>query len=234
MERRRVDRPVDAAGREQGGQCRGETQAAVRGRGQIQRLDAEPVAAEDDSPARGGLDDGEGEHPDQAVDEPLGAEAAIGGEDDLGVRGRPEPLARGLELRPQLAVVVDAAVEDDRQAPVVIHHRLGAGLGEVDDLQPPVDEADPPGDPAAVAIGPARSQGRRHALERGQVRRRPRAGDLPAEAAHSDYRRRALRSDRPATRARAIDPWRRARWRSTSRTERSSARARAARSTSAS
>ena len=51
-------------------------------------------------------------------------------------------VAVGRELLAQLAVVVDAAVEDDGEAELRVDHRLGAALGEVDDLQPPVRQPD--------------------------------------------------------------------------------------------
>jgi hypothetical protein len=53
---------------------------------------------------------------------------------------RHERVARALELGPQVAVVVDDPVEDDRQPERVIGHRLRAALGQIDDRQPPVGE----------------------------------------------------------------------------------------------
>src|SRR3546814_1550612 len=75
---------------------------------------------------------------------PLG----IGVEDLLGVAAVTavvaceEASALGLQLPAQLAVVVDAAVEGDRQPHVGVDHRLRRGLGEVDDLQPAVPQGD--------------------------------------------------------------------------------------------
>ena len=77
-----------------------------------------------------------------------------------------------LELRAQLAVVVDAAVEDDREAERVVAHRLRAELGEVDDRQPPVHHPGAAVEPDALAVGPARGERRVHALERRPVGRR--------------------------------------------------------------
>ena len=86
------------------------------------------------------------------------------------------------QLAAQLVVVVDAAVEDDRQPERLVAHRLRATLAEVDDRQPPVDHADavrPRGRtrPARAAASPRRSAPR--------VAIHPAvAPDLDAEAAH--------------------------------------------------
>ena len=86
-----------------------------------------------------------------------------------------------LELGAQLAVVVDAAVEDDRSEAVA--HRLRAALGQVDDRQPPVHEACVSVEPHAGAVRPARRERLAHPLERRAIRPRPPA-QLDAEAAH--------------------------------------------------
>jgi hypothetical protein len=93
-------------------------------------------------------------------------------------------VARRLELRTQLGVVVDAAVEVHREAEPVVDHGLGAALGEVDDREPPVDEAGAALDPQALAVGPARRDRRAHPLERGAIRR-PGAPHLAGESAHA-------------------------------------------------
>jgi hypothetical protein len=91
--------------------------------------------------------------------------------------------AVALELRAQLAVVVDAPVEDDGQAEILVDHRLRAALGEVDDRQPPVGQADAAVHPLARAIGPPRRERRAHARERVAVRRRV-AAQLSGDPAH--------------------------------------------------
>ena len=80
-------------------------------------------------------------------------------------------------------MVVDAAVEDDREAERVVAHRLRAGLGEVDDGQPPVDHPGGAVEPDAVAVGPARGERGVHALERRAVGSLV-PPQLDAEAAH--------------------------------------------------
>ena len=82
--------------------------------------------------------DGEREHPLQAPDG-VGSPLFVGVNDRLGVRGGPEAMAARLELLPELAVVVDLAVEDDPDAAVLVLHRLMAA-GAVDDGQPAVTE----------------------------------------------------------------------------------------------
>ena len=47
------------------------------------------------------------------------------------------------ELRAQLAIVVDLAVEDDRVAAIGAEHRLMAVLGDVDDREAAVAEGEP-------------------------------------------------------------------------------------------
>jgi len=147
-----VDRRVDIASREQGGERRGEADAAL-GLGQIERLDAETVAGEHHA-ARVALLDGEREHALEAVDAPR-PPGVPGLEDDLGVAGREEAVALGLEFGAQLGIVVDAAVERDREAEFAVAHRLRGLLREVDDLQPSVAEAGAVADQHATAVGAA-------------------------------------------------------------------------------
>ena len=120
-----VDAGVDAARREQRGQGGGEAQRAA-GLGDVQRLDAEAVAGEHDAPAAL-LDQREGEHALEAVEHAL-APRRPAVQQHLGVGGRAEARATRLELGAQLVVVVDAAVEGDGEAEVVVDHRLRAAL----------------------------------------------------------------------------------------------------------
>ena len=73
--------------RQDRGQGAREPQPAGHGR-DVERLDAEPVARQDE-PAAAVLPDRDGEHPDQVVDE-RGAPLGVRGDDDLGVGGRGE------------------------------------------------------------------------------------------------------------------------------------------------
>jgi hypothetical protein len=84
--------------------------------------------------------DGEGEHAVQVFDAVL-APFGIGLEDDLGVALGKEVIAPGAQLGAQFRVVVDGAVEHQRQ--VQFGHRPSAGwnaIGQIDDGQPPVAE----------------------------------------------------------------------------------------------
>ena len=109
--------------------------------GQIQRLDAEPVPAEQ-HPAAVALDDGEREHAFEVADEVV-APAVVGLEQNLAVAVREEPVAVALELASQFLVVVDAAVPGDGQAQIGVDHRLRAGFGQVDDFEATMTEGYP-------------------------------------------------------------------------------------------
>ena len=68
---------------------------------------------------------------------------------------------------PQLAVVVDLAVVDHREAAGVRQHRLRAGLGQVHDREPPVAEDDFPVVtlPRPAGVRPAVQHALFHALD---------------------------------------------------------------------
>jgi hypothetical protein len=140
IQRDRVDRGIDAAGGEQGRQARGEAQAARR-RGGVERLDAEPVAHQHHAAAVAFVNR-EREHALQAL-----AAARTPGmpglEHHFGVAVGEKAVAERFELGAQRAVVVDAAVEHQRQAERRIGHRLLGALAEVNDLEAAVAEADP-------------------------------------------------------------------------------------------
>ena len=120
---------------------RGERDAVIVD-GVVERLDADAVA---DQPERllASVPDGDGEHaPEamQAVDAPL----LEGVEDDLriGVVRGPGVTPERFELRADLGVVVDLAVEDDAQAAVLVGHGLVRRVAQVDDGEPSEPEAD--------------------------------------------------------------------------------------------
>ena len=134
-----------------------------------------------------------------------------------------------LQLRAQLAVVVDAAVEDDGEAERLVDHRLRAARRQVDDREPPVREPDRPVDPDALRR-PARA-GRSTACMRASAARSgaPSRRSSPAKPHIARLggleHARAPRLARPASRrARGARAGRRAPPRATAR------RARAARS----
>ena len=143
-------RVSDAAAGQQRGQRRGEPDPVGVSSVEVQRLDAEPVAAEQ-HPAAVALDDREGEHALEVVDEVV-APAVVGLEQHLGVAVREEAVAVALQLVAQLLVVVDAAVPGDGQPQLGVDHRLRAGLGQVDDLQAAVAEGDAALRPHARAV----------------------------------------------------------------------------------
>jgi len=101
--------------------------------GEEELLDADAVAGQQQTltPI---IPDREGEHAAQMGDAVV-APLLVGVDDRLGVGRGGEPVAVGLELLAQLPEVVDLAVEDDPDAPVLVGDRLIAA-GEVDDGEP--------------------------------------------------------------------------------------------------
>src|SRR5262249_6881002 len=87
-----------------------------------QRLLAEAVAREDHA-SLSRVPDREREHAAQAMDDLL-APLLIGAQQDLGVRIEREAVAEPDQLAPQLAEVVDLAVEGQREPCGVVAHRL--------------------------------------------------------------------------------------------------------------
>src|SRR6185436_11995071 len=74
--------------------------------------------------------------------------------DDFGVGVRGKAVAGGFEIPAELLEVVDLAVEDDRDAAVLVVDRLMSGR-DVDDAQPPHAEADPRLHERSLIVGPA-------------------------------------------------------------------------------
>ena len=123
----------------QGAQLGGEGKLAVD-RAVVQRLDSEAVACEHQtSPPC--VPDRDCEHAPQTVDEPV-AVLLVEVQQDLRIAVGAEAMAPfPLEVAPQFAVVVDLAVLDDVERPVLIRDRLIARL-EIDDREPPRRERD--------------------------------------------------------------------------------------------
>ena len=94
-------------------------------------------------PARARVPDADREHAVEAVDARRGPTPRSRGRctsvSEWSVRKRC-PFATS--SRPQLPVVVDLAVEDDRDRAVLVAHRLVRGRREVDDREPAVAEPD--------------------------------------------------------------------------------------------
>ena len=136
------------------------------------------------TPPRVALDQAEGEHAREVLDEAV-APVPVRLDDDLGVAGREEPVARPLELAPQLVVVVDAAVEGDRDPELGVDHRLGRPLGQVDDLQATVAERHRSLRPQPRPVGAAGGHRVGHARHGDRIGRHPREIELTTEPTHA-------------------------------------------------
>ena len=108
----------------------------------IERLHAGPVATERQA-AVPRVPHGEGEHPDEPGNGGIDAPAVHRVQHDFAVGRAGEPIAP-LQVLPDLAEIVDFAVEHDGQPAVGGPHRLAPGGREVDDRQSPVAEPDRP------------------------------------------------------------------------------------------
>jgi hypothetical protein len=150
-----------APGGQDGLDLGGEDQLPL-GHGVEERLDAEPVAGEQEALA-GAVPDGEGEHPLQPLDAAL-AFLFVEMEDRLRVAAAPVVVAEGLQSRAQRGVVVDLPVEDDPHRAVFVRHRLMAA-GHVHDGQPPMGQARRAVEPAAFAVGTTMAQDVAHPHE---------------------------------------------------------------------
>jgi hypothetical protein len=168
VQRHAVDRRVDVAGGEQGGQRRGEPDPAGD-LGDVERLDAQPVAGEHETSGPA-LVQREREHPVEVVDAPC-TPPVVGLEDHLRVRVRTEPVTDRLELRPQLPVVVDAPVEDDGEPELVVQHGLCPGLRQIDDLESVMEQRERALLPGARAVRATHLQAARHPRHRLGIRR---------------------------------------------------------------
>ena len=148
----------------------------------VQRLDPEPVPRGEQA-AASRVPEREREHALEPRDARL-PPFRVRAEDHLRVGGRPEPMALLLERPPQLAVVVDLSIVDDREAGALHVHRLAAGGREIDDAQPSVRHPDPRLHPESFVVGAAMTKRIDHALHAGRVRGTTVEQDYPADAAH--------------------------------------------------
>src|SRR5262249_1230720 len=152
-------------------QLRRELEPAAR-RAVVERFDPEAVAGEDEPPGPR-VPQRDREHPAQAAREgrPL---LLVEVDEDLGVALRAEAMTGALELRAQLAIVVELAVLDDVDGAVLVRDRLVAGR-EVDDREAPRGEACRAVEEGAVAVGATVDELRAHPREAagvgGSVRR---------------------------------------------------------------
>src|ERR1700722_10017258 len=98
----------------------------------VERLDAQTIAREEDSLAAS-VPDGEGEHAAQVLNAVV-AVFFVKMDDGFGVATGAVNMSARFELRAQVGVVVDFAVEDDPDGSVFVTQRLLAG-GEIDNAQ---------------------------------------------------------------------------------------------------
>ena len=115
-----------------------------------QRLHPEAIAREQE-PAPARIVDREGEDAAQMLDQPL-ATLLVEMDEDLGVAAGTEQVAARREQRPQHAMVVDLAVEDDPDVARLIRERLGAGGRQIDQRQPAMDQLAPIVHPVTRAV----------------------------------------------------------------------------------
>ncbi len=105
--------------------------------------------------------------------------------DGFGVGPGAVPVAVRLELRAEVGVVVDLAVEDDLHRAVLVAERLRAG-GKIDDAEPPVSERGMAVGPGAGAIRSAVREDVAHRGQPGEVRRlQPFSGHQAGNSAHA-------------------------------------------------
>jgi hypothetical protein len=98
--------------------------------------------------------------------------------------GGEEPVPARLQLRAQIAEVIDRAVEHHRQTQGRVQHGLMGTLGEIQDGQPPVSEGERPVAPHAFMIGTAPLQAIQHAPDGGELGEHPVEIQFTADAAH--------------------------------------------------
>ena len=166
----RVERvPVEVTRREAGGderlELRGEGDSPG-GRDVVQRLDAEAVARQEER-AGAGVPDRAGEHATQPFHD-LGPQLFVQVHDRFGVAMSADHVPARDQSRPQLAVVVDLAVEYDRVRAVFGGHRLPPAR-EVDDAEPAHPEADGTGDEAAFVVRPTMTNRAAHRPDQGGI-----------------------------------------------------------------
>src|SRR3989442_9627862 len=107
-------------------------------------------------------------------------------ERQLGVRTGPEGHALRFEVALEFGEVVDFAVVDDGETPVIRSHRLVTLGGEIDDAQTRVPEARGGRDQGPAVVGPAMTQAHGHAGEGLGVDPSTGEVDDPADPAHQE------------------------------------------------
>ena len=173
-------------------QLRAEHHRAPRKLGVEERLDAEPVARQEEHPPAA-IPERKREHPPESLDAVF-APCLPGMDDDFGVGARVEAVAERNELGDEFLEVVDFAVEDHRHAVVLVPQRLLAG-GDVDDRQPAMTEADVRLDVGAASIRSAMVLRFVHAMQQRGIDCRVADGSEDSgDPAHDRYPGRARQS----------------------------------------
>src|SRR5262249_16219545 len=116
-----------------------------------QRLLPDPVASQHQALPLP-IPEGQREHATQAAHE-VEAFGFVEVDETFRVRARTKGMARSVELRAQLRVVVDLAVEHDGDGLVLVPDRLTPGV-EVDDGEPAHAERESSFDEGALVVGP--------------------------------------------------------------------------------
>ena len=141
----------------------------------MQRLYAEVVAREHEPRRLAKIEDPDRPHTVEAR-EALRPPLLVRVHDGLGIGVGLERVAGRLELRAQLAEVVDLTVEDDLHAPVLVAHRLRS-VREVDDRQAAKSQARVLGFEEALVVRTAMLLHAGHRFEQPSIGRSPEARD---------------------------------------------------------
>jgi hypothetical protein len=153
---------------------------------EVERFLPAPVPGEEQA-VTAGIPDGEGEHSVETANHVLtlpGEEL----ENDFGVAPGSKARSGVRKLAPELAKVVDLAVEHDGQVAALVPHGLIGPARKVDDAEPPVPEADFSRHLDSATIGAAMGKGVGHRFEGRAVGRRPGSeAERAYEAAHEGY-----------------------------------------------
>ncbi len=159
---------------------RREQHPAARRAGVVERLDAVVVAGEHEALARlPEIEDRQRPHPVEPS-EAVGPPLEVGVEHHLGVAVGVERVPERLELRPQLAEVVDLAVVGELHETVVGPHGL-VPTGGVDDGEATVPEAGERVLEEALAVGTPMGDAAGHGGQEGGVGRAPEPGNATHE-----------------------------------------------------
>ena len=184
---RRAQQPGGQQGTKLGGEGHRPACVRIRRPCQVEGLDAQGIPGQQE-PALLRIPAGEGEHAAQPAHcvRPVQPKRA---QHDGRVAGGLEFLALGHQAPPQVAEVVDLAVEDHHVPGHRVDHGLGTGGREVEDGEPAVGQQRAPaagvrrGDPRPAGVRAAVDHGVAHPLQRGAVGL-VQSSDDPGDATH--------------------------------------------------